>query len=91
MTNLCGPCAAGQCTGPGRGGICEHACHQDRPVAARIMDRLHGEALAEDEEREWERTGRIRCSDCGRTVRAGDLTSLPEHGCSRRQMAQRNV
>lgn len=27
-TNLCGPCAAGQCTGPGHGGICEHSCHQ---------------------------------------------------------------
>lgn len=27
ITRLCGPCAAGQCTGPNRGGICEHHCH----------------------------------------------------------------
>lgn len=63
----------------------------DAPVAARIMDRLHGEALAEDEEREWQRTGRIRCSDCGATVRTDTLISPPEHGCTRRQKARRQA
>lgn len=73
------------CGGSYRGG------RRGPDVAARIMDRLHGEALAEDEEREWQRTGRIRCSDCGATVRTDTLISLPEHGCTRRQKARRGV
>ncbi len=58
------------------------------PVADRVMARLHAEALAEDEERAWQRTGRIPCSDCGRTVRTDTLLSLPEHGCTQRQRRQ---
>lgn len=64
MTALCGPCSAGQCTGPGRGGICEHPCHQDaHSVATRIMDRLHAEAMAEDAGRAPYCLG-ARCVDC---------------------------
>lgn len=46
----------------------------------------------EDEEewmKEWQRTGRLTCDDCGATVHCENLTSLPEHGCSRRQQARR--
>ena len=56
-----------------------------------LLDRLHAQALDEDEERTWQRTGRIRCQDCGTTVRTRTLISLPEHGCSRRQMARRRA
>ncbi|MCX5209757.1 hypothetical protein OG689_10725 [Kitasatospora sp. NBC_00240] len=41
------------------------------------------------EEAEWQRTGRIRCSDCGTKVTTSTLVTLPEHGCSRRQAARR--
>ncbi|MFJ3089043.1 hypothetical protein [Streptomyces sp. NPDC086838] len=54
----------------------------------RILDRLHAEALIENEERDWYRTGRIPCQDCGFTVRTKTLESLPEHGCTQRQQAK---
>ena len=71
--------------------VCWERGTAPRPVADRILDRLHAEALAEDEEREWQRTGRIRCSDCGTAVRTETLISLPEHGCTRRQTARRRT
>ncbi|MGW2740668.1 hypothetical protein ACWC4D_41570 [Streptomyces sp. NPDC001288] len=58
-------------------------------VEQRLMDRLHEQALAENEERDWHRTGRIRCDDCGTSVRTRTLESLPEHRCSQRQRARR--
>ncbi|WP_329142892.1 hypothetical protein OIU91_04395 [Streptomyces sp. NBC_01456] len=41
------------------------------------------------EEREWQRTGRIRCSDWGTIVRTETLETLPDHRCSQRQQARR--
>ncbi|MDX3183503.1 hypothetical protein ACN6LF_001849 [[Kitasatospora] papulosa] len=58
-------------------------------AATRILDRLHQEALDENEERDWYRTGRIPCHDCGTTVRTETLETLPEHRCSQRQQARR--
>jgi hypothetical protein len=58
-------------------------------VAQRVLDRLHEEALIENEEREWIRTGRISCADCGTLVRTRTLESLPEHRCIERQRARR--
>ena len=55
----------------------------------RLMDRLHEEALIENEERDWYRTGRIRCADCGTRVQTRTLESLPEHRCSQMQRARR--
>jgi hypothetical protein len=57
-------------------------------TVARITDRLHVEALIENEERDWERTGRIPCSDCGTVLRTKTLETLPSHGCSERQRAR---
>lgn len=53
------------------------------------LDGLHTEALAENEERDWYRTGRIPCSDCGTMVRTETLETLPEHRCAQRQRARR--
>lgn len=58
-------------------------------LAAAILDRLHAQALAENEERDWYRTGRIPCHDCGTTVRTKTLETLPEHHCAQRQSARR--
>ncbi|MFJ3141710.1 hypothetical protein ACIPJM_04565 [Streptomyces halstedii] len=58
-------------------------------TAARILNRLHQEALDENEERDWYRTGLIPCHDCGTTVRTKTLETLPPHGCTRRQQARR--
>lgn len=58
-------------------------------LPGRIMARLHAEALIENEERDWQRTGRIPCSDCGTMVRTRTLESLPEHRCTERQRARR--
>jgi hypothetical protein len=58
-------------------------------VEQRLMDRLHEEALAENEERDWWRTGRISCDDCGTMVRTRTLASLPPHNCIQRQQARR--
>jgi transcription initiation factor TFIIIB Brf1 subunit/transcription initiation factor TFIIB len=58
-------------------------------VVDRLMDRLHAEAVIENEERNWQRTGRIRCGDCGTLVRTATLESLPEHRCFERQQAHR--
>lgn len=58
-------------------------------TADRILDRLHQEALDEAEERDWYRTGRIPCHDCGTTVRTKTLETLPEHRCIQRQQARR--
>ena len=52
---------------------------------ARITDRLHAEALVENEERDWYRTGLIPCSDCGTVVRTKTLETLPPHNCTERQ------
>jgi hypothetical protein len=41
------------------------------------------------EEAEWQRTGRIRCSDCHTMVTTRTLVTLPDHNCSRRQAARR--
>lgn len=71
--------------------ICLERKTRDQPVEARILDRLHEEALAEDEERTWQQTGRIRCSDCGTSVRTATLVSLPDHRCSQRQAARRTT
>ncbi|MFJ6729388.1 hypothetical protein ACIQPQ_31250 [Streptomyces sp. NPDC091281] len=54
-----------------------------------IMARLHADALAENEERDWWRTGRIPCSDCGTVVRTKTLETLPPHNCTARQQARR--
>ncbi|WP_121701527.1 hypothetical protein [Streptomyces sp. E5N298] len=43
----------------------------------------------QQEEREWERTGRIPCSDCGTMVRTETLETLPTHNCTARQRARR--
>lgn len=43
----------------------------------------------QQEEREWERTGRIPCSDCGTMVRTETLETLPAHNCIVRQRARR--
>jgi hypothetical protein len=48
------------------------------------------DAVVLEEEREWERTGLIRCSDCGTRVRTRTLESLPEHRCIERQQANRS-
>jgi hypothetical protein len=58
-------------------------------TVARITDRLHAEALIENEERDWYRTGRITCSDCGTMVRTKTLETLPPHNCTERQRARR--
>lgn len=55
----------------------------------RVMDRLHTEALIENEERDWERTGRIPCSDCRTLVRTRTLETLPPHNCTERQRRNR--
>lgn len=55
---------------------------------AHITDRLHAEALIENEERDWYRTGRIPCSDCGTVVRTKTLETLPPHNCTERQLAR---
>lgn len=55
----------------------------------RIMGRLHEQALTENEERDWQRTGRIRCSDCGTMVRTQTLETLPDHRCTERQRGRR--
>lgn len=57
-------------------------------VEQRILSRIHEEALAENDERDWERTGRIPCSDCGTLVRTKTLESLPPHNCTARQRAR---
>lgn len=49
---------------------------------------LHDEAVHQ-EEREWERTGLISCSDCGTVVRTKTLETLPPHNCTERQRADR--
>ncbi|NJA56736.1 hypothetical protein [Streptomyces sp. NEAU-H3] len=53
------------------------------------MERLHEEALTENEERDWCRTGKIRCQDCGTRVHTKTLETLPAHGCTQRQRARR--
>ncbi|MEU1663530.1 hypothetical protein ABZ547_07940 [Streptomyces sparsogenes] len=58
-------------------------------VIDRLLEHLHTEALIENEERDWERTGRIRCSDCGHMVRTQTLVSLPPHRCTEHQQARR--
>jgi hypothetical protein len=58
-------------------------------VEQRLMERLHEAALAENEERDWYRTGRIPCSDCGTLVRTQTLETLPPHRCTERQRARR--
>ncbi|MYX67374.1 hypothetical protein K388_05568 [Streptomyces sp. KhCrAH-43] len=58
-------------------------------VADRILARLHEQALIENEERDWYRTGRIPCSDCGTLVATKTLETLPEHRCADRQKARR--
>ncbi|CAK7288556.1 hypothetical protein [Streptomyces misionensis] len=40
---------------------------------------------------DWERTGRIRCADCGAMVRTQTLETLPAHRCTERQRARRAV
>ncbi|GAA4824270.1 hypothetical protein [Streptomyces ziwulingensis] len=45
----------------------------------------------QQEEREWERTGLIPCSDCGTVVRTTTLETLPAHGCTARQRAARTT
>ncbi|MFE9461745.1 hypothetical protein [Streptomyces californicus] len=60
-----------------------------RDTAARILNRLHQEALDENEERDWYRTGRIPCHDCGTNVRTKTLESLPPHNCTQRQQEAR--
>ena len=54
----------------------------------RITDRLHEQALIENEERDWYRTGRIHCADCGTSVRTRTLEALPEHRCIQRRRAR---
>lgn len=54
----------------------------------RITDRLHEQALIENEERDWYRTGRIRCADCGASVRTRTLEALPEHRCAQKRRAR---
>ncbi|WP_329616470.1 hypothetical protein OG244_28490 [Streptomyces brevispora] len=56
--------------------------------AAAILNRLHAEALDENEEHDWYRTGRIPCHDCGTTVSTTTLETLPEHRCAQRQRAR---
>lgn len=58
-------------------------------LPSRALDRIHDEALIENEERDWCRTGRIPCSDCGFMVRTKTLESLPPHGCTQRQQVKR--
>lgn len=38
MVNLCGPCANGDHSGPGHGGICECDCHDSLPEAHRRVN-----------------------------------------------------
>lgn len=59
-------------------------------TATHILNRLHQEALDENEERDWCRTGRIPCHDCGTNVRTKTLETLPEHRCTQRQQARRD-
>ncbi|MFF6966282.1 hypothetical protein ACFY9G_23305 [Streptomyces anthocyanicus] len=59
-------------------------------VGQRVLDRLHEEALVENEERDWIRNGRIPCSDCGTLVRTETLETLPAHNCTTRQRARRH-
>ncbi|MFD7995534.1 hypothetical protein [Streptomyces mexicanus] len=54
-----------------------------------LLDRLHEEALIENEERDWYRTGQIRCVDCDTMVRTRTLETLPPHRCTERQRARR--
>ncbi|MCX5000971.1 hypothetical protein [Streptomyces longwoodensis] len=54
-----------------------------------FLDRLHDQALAENDERDWYRTGRIQCADCGTSVRTRTLETLPKHRCTERQRARR--
>ncbi|MFK4122333.1 hypothetical protein [Streptomyces longwoodensis] len=58
-------------------------------VEQQLLDRLHDQALAENDERDWYRTGRIQCADCGTSVRTQTLETLPEHRCTERQRARR--
>ncbi|MEU4051254.1 hypothetical protein AB0F09_18905 [Streptomyces olivaceus] len=58
-------------------------------VVQRVLDRLHEEALIENEERDWHCTGLIPCSDCGTVVRTKTLETLPAHNCTARQRARR--
>lgn len=48
-----------------------------------------GLASAREEEAEWQRTGRIRCDDCGTMVTTRTLVTLPDHRCTQRQAARR--
>lgn len=41
------------------------------------------------DEESWFLTGKVRCADCGTTVRARTLESLPEHRCSERRRSRR--
>jgi hypothetical protein len=41
------------------------------------------------EELDWQRTGRIPCSDCGTLVRTEMLETLPSHNCTAHQRARR--
>ncbi|MFJ3984469.1 hypothetical protein [Streptomyces fungicidicus] len=58
-------------------------------VVQRPLDLLHEKALIENEERDWVRTGRVSCADCGTLVRTRTLESLPGHRCTERQRARR--
>lgn len=42
-----------------------------------------------DDESLWMRTGQARCSSCDALVRTTTLVTLPPHGCTERQRAQR--
>ncbi|MEV7770516.1 hypothetical protein [Kitasatospora sp. NPDC086791] len=50
------------------------------------MNADHDQIAAE--EAEWQRTGRIRCSDCHTMVTTRTLETLPDHSCTRRQAAR---
>ncbi|MYU24663.1 hypothetical protein [Streptomyces sp. SID8352] len=58
-------------------------------VEEQLLDGLHEDALIENEERDWWRTGRIRCADCGTMLRTKTLETLPPHNCTQRQRARR--
>ena len=58
-------------------------------LAERVLNRLHEQALVENEERDWQHTGIIPCSDCGTRVRTQTLETLPFHNCTQRQRARR--
>lgn len=42
----------------------------------------------EADQLDWERTGRIPCSDCGTVVRTDTLETLPAHNCAAHQRAR---